>query len=566
MLAASLAPVQSSTVLVSSAPGGAPGDGFSEKPAISADGRYIAFTSSSSNLVPGVGEPTGLVFVRDVSTHTTSLGSAKADGTPADTGCYNPFLNSSGRFIVFNTGSALLPTDLNGLIPDVYLRDLVTGYVELISVATNQTQGNAQSIGPAITPDARFVVFSSLASTLVSGDTNGPGGNDIFLRDRQLQTTERVSVGSNGEQGNFLSTEPAISPDGRFVVFSSLASNFVLGDTNGQYDVFVRDRVAGTTTLASVRADGVQGDNHSGGVTFGVDRSQVISANGRFIAFRTYAQNLVAGDQNFTDILVKDLWTGTLMAASVNVAGQLGDGPSTAPRISADGRWVLFESAANNLVPNDTGPGDVFLRDMVAGTTERVSLTHLNQQANQWSMQPAMSADGRFIAFASPATNLVPNHSGSIDDIFLRTRALAQPQAYCAAAINSLGCAPPIDFAGTPSAAAGAGFTISASQVVNHKLGRLVYSTSGANESVFAGGLLCLHAPLRWTAVQSSGGNAGQVDCSGVYQFDFNAWIASGRDPALTAGEQVWAQWFIRDPAAPTTLNSSNALTFVIAP
>lgn len=565
-LVGAAAATQSSTILISGTPAHAPANSLSTYPSVSADGRFISYTSYAGNILPGVGEPTGLVYVYDTWTHTNSLASKKSDGTQADNGCYSASLNADGRFVVFDTASRLIPEDLNGFISDVYLRDLVTGYVELISISDNGVQGNSQSVGGRITPDGRFVAFSSLASTLVLGDTNGVGGNDVFVKDRRSKTLERVSINSSGVEGNLLSTEPAISADGRFVAFSSFASNLVPGDTNGQYDVFVRDRQLHVTTLVSVRPDGTMGDSDSGGISFGSGYSQAISANGRFVAFRTYAQNLAAGDQSWRDVLVKDLWTGALTAASVNDAGQLGNGSSDEPRISGDGRWVLFQSEATNFVPNDTLHSDVFLRDMVTGTTERVSLTNTNAQANNYSWEPAMSADARFIAFASPGTNFVPNHYWLYQDIYLRTRALDIPQVYCAAAINSLGCAPPIAFNGSPSASAGAGFAISASEAVDHKIGRLVYSTNGANETAFAGGLLCLHAPQRWTALQLSGGSVGPPSCSGTFQFDFNTWIAGGRDPALSVGQQVWTQWFIRDPASPTTLNSTNALTFVIAP
>jgi hypothetical protein len=378
--------------------------------------------------------------------------------------------------------------------------------------------------------------------------------------------TELISVNLDGEPA--WGTEPSISADGRYVAFSSPGNDLVAGDANGfVYDVFVRDRVAGKTALVSIRADGVQGDGHSGGFSFGNEYDQAISADGRYIAFRSYAQNLVPGDQFSADILIKDMWSGSLVAASISAAGQFSGEDSFGPRISADGRLVAFTSRASNLVPGDTNnQEDVFVRDMLTGAFERLNVNLLNAQANGWAFEVGMSADGRRIAFGSPATDLVPSHYGSSRDIFLRTRALDVPQTYCAASANSLGCTPAIGFSGAPSFSGQTPFQVDASAVISHKLGRLVYSTAGSNDTAFAGGLLCLRAPLRWTAVQLSGGNSGLHDCSGTLLFDFGAWIASGRDLALTAGRQVWTQWFTRDGGASSTLSLSGGLTFVIEP
>ena len=226
---------------------------------------------------------------------------------------------------------------------------------ELVSVATGGAQGNDTSTEASISADARFVAFWSDASNLVGGDTNGV--EDVFVRDRQTGTTELVSVATGGTQGNARSRYPSISSDGRFVVFWSDASNLVAGDTNGSADVFVRDRLSGTTERVSLAAGGAQGNADSLGPS--------ISASGRFVAFWSLATNLVAGDTNaWNDVFVRDRQSATTERVSVATGGAQGDFNSYDPSISADGRFVAFESGATNLVAGDTnGSFDVFLRD-----------------------------------------------------------------------------------------------------------------------------------------------------------------------------------------------------------
>jgi len=197
------------------------------------------------------------------------------------------------------------------------------------------------------------VVFESDASNLVPGDTNGR--YDIFLRDRQTDTTTRLSVSSAGTQGNDSSLAPSISADGRYVVFESDASNLVPGDTNGRYDIFLRDRQTGTTTRLNVSSTGTQGN--------GVSGRPSISADGRYVAFNSDASNLVPGDTNGrNDIFLRDRQTGTTTRLSVSSTGVQGDGHSYDPFISADGRYVAFNSHATTLVPGDTnGKQDIFL-------------------------------------------------------------------------------------------------------------------------------------------------------------------------------------------------------------
>jgi Tol biopolymer transport system component len=274
---------------------------------------------------------------------------------------------------------------------------------ERVSVDSDGAEGNGESFtAPWISADGRFVAFASLASNLVTGDTNGV--QDVFVHDWQTGMTERVSVGSDGAGGNGESDLiPAISADGRFVAFASLASNLVAGDTNGIQDIFVHDRGTGLTERVSVRSDGTQANATS--------EDPAISADGRFVAFQSFASNLVAGDPISVPqrVFVHDRQTGITERVSVSSDGTVASATSGAPAISADGRFVAFSSFARNLVPDDTDFfADIFVHDRETGITERVSLSSAGVEGNGGSEgKNAISTDGRFVAFASRANNLV---------------------------------------------------------------------------------------------------------------------------------------------------------------
>src|SRR5947209_6949739 len=249
------------------------------------------------------------------------------------------------------------------------------GSTERVSVSSEGVQGNGNSGGPSLSANGRFVAFASIASNLVPGDTNGSPdcdptcGADVFVRDRQLGTTERVSVSSGGAQADGESFNPAISADGRFVAFQSDASNLVPGGTNGYGHVFLRDRVNGTTAEVDLGPGGVQGNRDSG-------YDLAISADGFFVAFVSEASNLVPHDTNgVTDAFVRDRRTGRTERISISLSGAQANGGSSCLSISADGRFVAFSTEASNLVPGDTNSrGDVFVLYRLQGQTGPVGL------------------------------------------------------------------------------------------------------------------------------------------------------------------------------------------------
>jgi Tol biopolymer transport system component len=416
---------------VSIASDGAQGNNDSFISSISADGRHIAFASAASNLVPADTNGVPDVFVRDRQSNATTLVSLASDGTQGNDVSEWTSISADGRYVAFSSyASNLVPGDTNGDW-DMFVRDLRTNTTTRVSIASDGTQGNANSSNsPSISADGRYVAFPSNASNLVAGDTNGR--SDIFVRDRQANTTTRVSVASDGTQGNGSSAFPSISADGRYVAFVSYASNLVPGDTNGVWDIFVRDRQANTTTRVSVASDGTQGNDSS-------YTSPSISADGRYVAFLSFASNLVPGDTNATiDVFVRDRQTDTTTRVSLATDGTQGNSASGWPSISADGRYVAFQSAASNLVPGDTnGVSDVFVRDRQTDTTTRVNLATDGTQGNGDIIYPSISADGRYVAFESSASNLVPGDTNGVEDVFVAT--LAQPNTTLASVNTSLG-------------------------------------------------------------------------------------------------------------------------------
>ncbi len=382
--------------------------------AITADGRYVAFSSAASNLVPGDTNAHHDVFVRDRKLGTTRRVSVSSNGHQANGTSGALAISEDGRFIAFSSfASNLVHRDTNLLI-DVFVRDRRLGTTRRVSVSSNGHQANGTSGELAMSADGRFVAFSSDASNLVPGDTNTQ--TDVFVRDRELGTTRRVSVSSAEDPGNDGSQDPAISAGGRYVVFSSYASNLVPGDTNTQYDVFVRDRKLGTTRLVNVSSTEHPGNEGGEG--------PVVSAHGRFVAFTSLASNLVPGDTNGrVDVFVRDLKLGATRRVSVSGTEHQADSYNINPAISAGGRYVVFTSYASNLVPGDTNNrADVFVRDRKLGTTRRVSVSSTGHQSIGDSINPAISSGGRYVVFSSYASNLVLGDTNHRTDVFVRDR------------------------------------------------------------------------------------------------------------------------------------------------
>lgn len=400
--------------LVSVDSAGAQSSGNSNSPAISSDGRFVAFTSAASNLVAGDTNGRPDIFVHDRHTGATTRVNVSSAGLQSNGESFTPSISGDGRFVAFESdASNLVDGDSNGQ-SDVFVHDRQSGTTTRVSLDSSGAQGNLGSSSASISGDGRLVAFRSRASNLVASDTNGV--DDIFVHDRQTGATTRVSLNSGGAQGDRFSFTPAISADGRFVAFASDATNLVAGDSNVQFDIFVRDLQLGITTRVSLDSTGAQGD-------FGSFQPSV-SGDGRFVAFGSAATNLVAGDTNLrNDIFVRDRQTGVTSRVSQDSSGVQGNGDCARPSISADGRFVTFESDATDLVANDTnGVTDAFAHDRQTAATTRLSVNSGGVQGDQRSREPVISADGLSVAFTSRATNLVAGDSNGFEDILVTSR------------------------------------------------------------------------------------------------------------------------------------------------
>ena len=538
--AASQAPT---TERVSVATGGTQGNGDSYWASISADGRFVAFYSAASNF-----SSLQAIYVRDRTSGTTEL---------VGPGLGYPSISSDGRFVAFTSGNNAM---------DVFLRDRVNGTTELVSVATTGVSGSGTSDlfgSNAISDDGRFVVFVSFASDLVVGDANQFA--DIFVRDRSSGITELVSVATGGGHGNGPSYWGSVSGDGRFVAFDSYASNLVAGDTNGKLDVFVRDLVNATTERVSIDSAEAQGskDSFNGSLSF----------DGRFVAFLS-SSLLVAGDTNgHRDVFVRDRLNGTTERASVSTSGVQGSHDCRNASISADGRWVVFEALSPNLVAGDTnGAWDIFVHHLGSGTTDRVSLSSSGAEANLKCFNASISGDGSFVAFDSAASNLVTNDTNGYQDVFVRDRGPMPPDAYCTAGTTTHGCRASIAASANPSVSLANPCNLSVSNVEGQKSGILFYGNDNATFmpapwAPSSTSFLCVKPPTQRTPIQDSGGTLNA--CDGSYLLDWNAY-QSANPSALgnpwNVGGNVYVQAWFRDPPAPKSTNLSNAVEMTYVP
>ena len=422
------------TRLVSRTPAGASGNGESDAPVMSADGRYVAFHSRASNLVTGDTNGRYDVFVWDSQNDSVTLVSRTVAGGSGAGNSFSPRMSASGRVIAFASDAPnLAGTDTNGTL-DAFARDLDAGVTHLVSATPGGAAGNGSCAVPVISANGRFVAFASLANNLAGNDTNGV--DDIFVRDLQTQTTVLASVNpADTASGSRFSFEPNLSADGRYVAFASQATNLVATpDTNGVADVFVRDLQLGQTKLVSVNGSGTAAGGNAGVATLRAESvSPVLSADGTKVLFISFAQDLVANDGNAApDVFLRDHVNNTTTLISTNRFGTgTGNGISGAGlhAMSADGRYVAFFSEASNLGAADTNNRtDVFLRDLQTGGTKILSRVRDGGfAANGHSFQPVLSADGSTVLFATEADNLDDRDANGVGDVFAAATTLPAP-------------------------------------------------------------------------------------------------------------------------------------------
>ncbi len=397
-------------------------------PRLSADGQRVVFVSMASDLVTTADTNNAFdLFVRDRASSSTELVSINSSNTNSGGSSgglplvsANPKIAANGRYIVFeSTAGDLVTNDSNNAL-DVFQRDVMTDSTQLVSTdQTGASAGNSFSFAPDASNDGQAVAFVSISSDLVGNDTNG-GIEDVFFRALSASAPVLISLRNDGAgSGNRRSYDPRISGDGAFVAFVSDANDLVANDMNDVCDVFVHELLSGATTLVSVNTTGVAAN--------ALSAINAISDDGRYVLFQSDASDLVAGDtNNARDVFVRDRVNGVTLLVSATATGKPGNrasGDTGRPAVmSADGRYVAFESLASNLIGSDhNNARDVFVRDLVNAQTTLVSVAFGSPTSgDRRSGSPSISADGQRVAFASVATDLVVGDTNAVQDVFVR--------------------------------------------------------------------------------------------------------------------------------------------------
>jgi Tol biopolymer transport system component len=396
------------TSSVSSA--GEPGNSASGISALSADGRIVAFVSTATNLdpaIPVVGADPLHVYVHDARLRKTVMISADSSGVEGNGYSFDPSVSAHGRYVAYQSlADNLVPGDNNGIY-DIFVYDRKTGRNTRISPSTRDGMEAVFNSAPSISGNGRYIAYFSQA--------RGTGASShidetLLVHDRRKGGDQKIRVTGEESGKRYRYFNPSISGDGRRVAFEY--GQDVLAVPVG---IVVYDQDTGNTRRVSIDSEGVAGNASS--------VYPAISADGRYVAFASVASNLVAADNNGAiDIFVHDLVTGSTERVSVDSHGNEADMHSLQPAISGDGRYVTFLSSASNLVDDDTnGVADAFVHDRQSGTTRRVSLSAMGEQANGETYEPVViSTDGRYVSFASEANNLVANDTNDFSDVFLR--------------------------------------------------------------------------------------------------------------------------------------------------
>ena len=407
------------TIRVSVASDGMEANNGSGFPAISADGNFVVFESAASNLVSGDTNGALDVFVYDIQNGITERVSVASDGTEDNGAVLSryPDISGDGRYVVFHSSGDILSANDTNESTDVFLHDMQTGETTRISVASDGSQANQGGSRPSISSDGRYIAFHSYSDNLTANDTNSVC--DIFVYDRIEGITERISVASDGSQGNGNSQYASINSDGRYVTFTSEADNLVSGDTNGVRDVFMYDRQTHQTIRVSVDSSGNQGNDSSW--------DSEISGNGNFITYTSFASNLVAGDVNSCiyyfgevrscrDVFVYDVQNGTTTLVSKTSTGAHLDYESLSPSINYDGSKIVFDSGYLN---EDQLRPDMFLYNLQTETIEMISFSLSGSQPNGISGVSSISGDGKKVVFTSFASDIVENDTNEASDCFI---------------------------------------------------------------------------------------------------------------------------------------------------
>jgi Tol biopolymer transport system component len=547
---------------------GEQGNSLSERPegtgrTISANGRYAAFLSHSSNLVPGDTNDTYDVFLRDRLEGETELISVATTGSQGNgiSGLFGITLTPDGRYVAFESrATSLVPGDTNAA-RDIFLRDRLNGTTERVSVATGGAQGNADSLLPSISSDGRYVAFASEAANLVQGDTNGT--SDIFVRDRVTGSTERVSLGTGGTQGDNLSNNPSMSANGRWIAFESLATNLVPGDTNGRADIFVRDRQVGSTERVSVSTAGIQGDDASSNAVISSNGRFVVfsgSATNLVPSDVNMDRDVFLRDRRSATTELVSLATGGAQGDGPSSDGWISDDGRWV---------AFTSSARNLIPGGSNPGFNVFVRDRLGGPTEIVSVTNAGfEPQSPRSQIDAMSQNGRYVVFRSYNRELVPGDSNGLGDVFLHDRSAAGFISLCDPGANSVAvcpCSNPPSGAGRgcDNSAATGGAELSATGIAYLSIDSLVFTMSGGTATSasillqatapavhgfsFGQGVRCVAGTIKRLYTKTASGGSITAPDLGAGDPTVSARSAALGD-IIQAGQSRWYLVYYRDP------------------
>jgi Tol biopolymer transport system component len=544
LTAAAAVPQECSVIRVSEAAPGIGGSGDSRDSDISADGRVVAFGTLSSNLaVPDLNGAHDVV-VRDLNSNAFEHVNVNSTGVQGNGGSTGARISGDGNFVAFTSVSSNLdPRDTDGNL-DVFLRDRSAKTTRLVSIRRGPGSSPAGPHVNSVSHDGRFVVFHSWDSNFPVEDSSGPV-IDVFLVDMLTEEFELISQTETGERLDFHSRDGILTPDARFVVFESQATNFGLPNPQARSQLWQRDRYTGTIRPVTVDPQG--GLSRQGLL----DNQFSISDDGRYVAFTGNGYELVPGAPLgwFNALLVRDMLTNVTEIAGFTMGGDRPNNSCLKAQLSSDGRYVGFWSWAKNMFPGqpyyDSGP-QIYRYDRLTKTTKLISLTWDGNHPNSFLDQLSMSADGRSFSFNSIAFNIVPGDFGLTEDVFLVSCERDEVLSYCAAIHNSDGCKAHLSSRGSSSLSQAEPLELHLSGLPSQTSVLLLLGASGpAFDLIGPGQFLCVDAPRSVTPFFSSGGSSS-LSCSGSVALELNAYMAAHPEFAAPAGSIVYLQaWYV---------------------
>ncbi|MCC7173120.1 MAG: hypothetical protein IT459_21910 [Planctomycetes bacterium] len=539
---------------------GAISNGTNDGVVVSGDGRFVGFSSTGSNLVPNDTNGVRDGFLVDWRAHHIERVTVGSADQQTNGSASIGKPSFDGRFVPFGSkASNLDPADPDSII-DGYIRDRQTHTTILVSPRFVAGVQKKEAFLQDMSADGRFAVLATYSEDLIPGDTNGYP--DIYVFDTQTRTYQIASTNELGEIGNYYSGHPSISPDGRYVGFYTSAWNLVpfFGHSPSFSVPVLKDLLTGEIDAVHVQASGKPSYSTAGGTL-------AISRGGRFVAYETfgYEYGSIGGPYGFMSAFVRDMHRPLAENAGLTVPGGRANHDMRYLTMSADTRFVAMSSPATNVTPVDGSDSDVFLRDRTLETTMMLNLGDQGQLPNEGvAPYPKISDDGLVGAFESNANNLIKNSPAGGWQIYVVSRDFSEPGHYCSTVPTPTGCTLRIDSTSLdgPERPSGPALCIRDAPTASHAL--LCYSINGPAMLPYgASGWLCIRAPFAKLGLIPSGTCA---PCGAEFAFDFANWIDSGADPQLVPGGIVYLQAWVSDPSHTSHGTLTDALAFRLQP